>query len=161
MALELALLLIGGGLVLYIVEAFNPGFFIAVPGTVLIVVGVVLLFFPQLFDYTLSWLGLIVLAAVTSWVTMRAYRRWAPPETSTTTPSVDNIVGQLGVADEPVSSTGGHVRVQGELWRAKSESPIATGTRVEVVGLDGNLTLKVRAADAASLSSSPAKKTKA
>lgn len=159
MGVELGLLLVGAGLLLYLIEMFNPGFFIAVPGTVLIVVGVVLLFFPQLFDYTLSWLGLIVLAAVTSWVTMRAYRRWAPPETSTTTPSVDNIVGQLGTADEPVTGTGGHVRVKGELWRARSASTIPAGTRIEVIGLDGNLTLKVRPADAAAApASSPAKK---
>lgn len=144
MSVELGLLLIGAGLVLYLIEMLNPGFFIAVPGTVLIVVGILLLFFPSLFDYPLSWLALIVLAAATAWVTMRVYRRWAPPETSTTTPSVDNIVGQLGVVSEPVSATGGHVRVAGELWRAKAEVPLAVGARVKVVGLDGNLTLKVQ-----------------
>lgn len=144
MSVELGLLLIGGGLVLYLIEMLNPGFFIAVPGTVLIVVGILLLFFPSMFDYPLSWLGLIVLAAATAWVTMRVYRRWAPPETSTTTPSIDNIVGKLGVADEAVTPDGGHVRVAGELWRATSEVTVAVGTRVEVVGLEGNLTLKVK-----------------
>lgn len=144
MAVELALLLIGGGIVCYILEVFNPGFFIAVPGTVLIVVGVLLLFLPRLFDYELSWLGLIVLAAATAWVTMRVYRRMAPPSTSTTTPSIDNIVGQLGVVSEDITAAGGHVRVSGELWRAKADVPLATGARVKVVGLDGNLTLKVQ-----------------
>lgn len=144
MSVELGLLLIGAGLLLYLIEMFNPGFFIAVPGTVLIVVGILLLFFPGLFDHPLSWLALIVLAAASAWVTVRVYRRWAPPEKSTTTPSIDNIVGQLGVVDAAVSPTGGHVRVAGELWRAKSEAALAPGTRIKVVGLEGNLTLKVQ-----------------
>jgi membrane protein implicated in regulation of membrane protease activity len=147
MDVELGLLLVGAGLVLYIVEASNPGFFIAVPGTVLIVVGIVLLFFPALFDYPLSWLALILLAGVVSWVTMRVYRRLAPPSTSTTTTSVDNIVGKLGVAERDISASGGDARIEGELWRARSDSPLPAGTRLKVVGRDGNLTVKVQPID--------------
>jgi inner membrane protein len=144
MDVELGLLLIGGGLVLYIIEMFNPGFFTAVPGTVLMVVGILLLFFPDLFNHPLSWLGLIVLAGASTWVTMRVYRRWAPPSKSTTTPSVDNIVGRLGVTQGRVGPDGGEVRIEGELWRARSDAVLAAGARVEVVGLDGNFTVLVQ-----------------
>lgn len=145
MEVTLGLGLLAGGLVLYIIEAMNPGFFIAVPGTVLLVVGVLVIFFPGLFEYTISWLGIIVLAAATAWLTMRFYRRWAPPEKSTTTTSVDNIVGKSGITDTETTSTGGQVRIEGETWRAVSVStPIPAGARVEVVGRDGNLTVQVR-----------------
>lgn len=53
-------------------------------------------------------------------------------------PTVDAeiVVGQVGEARSPVHR-GGTVYVGGELWSARSESPIQRGQRVRVVGLDG------------------------
>ena len=145
MALEIGLALIGAGLVCYILEAMNPGFFIAVPGTVLLVAGALLVFVPDLFDVPYVWAIIILVAAGSAWATMHAYRRWAPPEKSRTTSSVDTIVGKTGVAADAVTPDGGRVRIEGEAWRAVSAGPIAPGSRVEVVGLEGNLTLRVKA----------------
>ncbi len=143
MSVTIGLALIAAGLILYIIEATNPGFFIAVPGTVLLVFGVLAVFVPGIFGYTWSWLGVIVVAAGAAWLTMRAYRRWAPPEKSTTTTSVDNIEGKAGTAATDVGPQGGEVRIEGETWRATSASPVPAGGRVRVVGREGNLTLKV------------------
>lgn len=144
MLLSVALALVGAGILCYIVETFNPGFFIAVPGTVLIVVGVLGVFAPDIFDYTFSWFAIIVLAALSAYVTLRVYKRMAPPEQSQTTTSVDNIVGRRGVASAAINETQGEARIEGETWRARSTQPIPAGSRVEVVGRDGNLVLKVR-----------------
>ncbi|HSR47042.1 MAG TPA: NfeD family protein [Anaerolineales bacterium] len=53
-------------------------------------------------------------------------------------PTVDAeiVVGQVGEARSPVHRSG-TVYVGGELWSARSESPIQRGQRVRVVGLDG------------------------
>lgn len=144
MDLWLALTLVGAGVVCYIIETMNPGFFIAVPGTVLIVVGTLGVFAPDIFDYTWSWFAIIALAAVTAYVTMRVYRRIAPPGMSTTTTSVDNIVGKQGVTVSAVDATEGEVRIEGEGWRARSPVPIPSGTRIEVTGREGNLVLTVQ-----------------
>ena len=55
--------------------------------------------------------------------------------------------GMVGAVGETVAPIGpdrpGQVRVRGEIWRARSEEAIASGSRVVVAGLDG-LTLTVR-----------------
>jgi membrane-bound serine protease (ClpP class) len=45
----------------------------------------------------------------------------------------------LGAEGEAVSWDGleGRIRVSGEIWRARAASPLASGTRVKVVGRDG------------------------
>jgi membrane protein implicated in regulation of membrane protease activity len=135
MDLVVALALVGAGILCYIVETMNPGF---------IVVGVLGVFAPDLFGFALAWLAIIVLAAVSAYVTMRVYKRIASPEVSTTTTSVDTLVGKRGVAVGDITAQSGHVRIEGEQWGARSPSPIAAGTRVQVVGREGNLVLTVQ-----------------
>lgn len=60
---------------------------------------------------------------------------------------VENLVGAVGKAVEPLQPEG-HVRVHGELWEARSPTPIERGARVEVVAVE-NLTLEVRPAGGA------------
>lgn len=60
---------------------------------------------------------------------------------------VENLVGAVGKAVEPLEPEG-HVRVHGELWEARSSTPIDRGARVEVVAVE-NLTLEVRPAGSA------------
>ena len=143
MDVVLGLALIGVGLLLYIVEAMNPGFFIAAPGTVALVLGIVALFFPHFYAYPLSWLGIIVLSGLSTLGTVRFYRRWAPPAKSTTTFTVDNIVGQPGVAATAIDASRGSVRVRGESWNARSPVPVARGAQVRVVAVVDNLTVTV------------------
>jgi inner membrane protein len=143
MDVVLGLVLIGIGLLLYIVEAFNPGFFIAVPGTVALILGVVALFFPAFYTYPLAWLGIIALSGFATWLTVRLYKRWAPPGKSTTTFTVDNIVGQPGVAATAIDAQRGTVRVHGESWNARSTSPVDRGAQVRVVAVVDNLTVTV------------------
>ena len=140
----IGLALIGVGLLLYVIEAMNPGFFIAVPGTVALVLGVIALFFPDFYLYPLAWLGIIVLSGASTWGTLRFYKRWAPPSKSTTTFTVDNIVGEPGVTATAINSErGGTVRVHGESWNARSAAPIAKDRKVRVVAVVDNFTVTV------------------
>ena len=58
---------------------------------------------------------------------------------------VENLVGAVGKAVEPLEPEG-HVRVHGELWEARAQTPIDRGARVQVVAVE-NLTLEVRPAE--------------
>ncbi|OGC78771.1 MAG: serine protease [candidate division Zixibacteria bacterium RBG_16_40_9] len=51
------------------------------------------------------------------------------------------MLGQIGLARSKID-TEGYVFVQGEIWNAKSDSPIEAGQKVKVVGVE-DLTLKV------------------
>jgi membrane protein implicated in regulation of membrane protease activity len=51
-------------------------------------------------------------------------------------PMISLDIGSLGRAVTPVSPTG-YVRVNGELWRASSDSTIDVGDEIAVVGIEG------------------------
>ncbi|MGD9696687.1 MAG: nodulation protein NfeD [Thermoleophilia bacterium] len=66
--------------------------------------------------------------AVAAHLVMRARRR--PPATGG-----DELVGEYGVAREPLGPSGGHVTVNGEIWNARTAdgTTIAEGERVRIV----------------------------
>ena len=51
-------------------------------------------------------------------------------------PIISLDIGSRGRAVTPISSTG-YVRVNGELWRASSNSNIDAGEEISVVGIEG------------------------
>jgi membrane-bound ClpP family serine protease len=53
------------------------------------------------------------------------------------------MIGTIATALTAVDSAGGKVMVDGENWSAVSESPVAPGARVEILGLEG-LILRVK-----------------
>jgi membrane-bound serine protease (ClpP class) len=57
----------------------------------------------------------------------------------------ETLLGKTVSALERVDGQGGHVFVEGELWKAVSDRPVEAGHLVQIVGIDG-LTLKVREA---------------
>jgi membrane-bound serine protease (ClpP class) len=63
---------------------------------------------------------------------LRRYRLRTGPET---------LVGTMATVVEEIAPLG-QVRMQGELWRARSEDPIAEGEEVRITAVDG-LTLDV------------------
>jgi len=52
------------------------------------------------------------------------------------TTGTEGLVGEAGIAKTPVHAEGS-VFVHGEFWNARSDDPIAAGTPVVVVGVDG------------------------
>jgi membrane protein implicated in regulation of membrane protease activity len=141
MVWEVALgwVLILAGLAMLLAESYHPGFFIAVPGTVLIIFGIASLFWPELLASSLiifvGVLGALAAAGVTVWF----YSRLTPEGTPTTI-SRDSVIGYHGkvkVAVDP-DSIGGKVLIGGVEWSARSNSgTISPGTEVIVIGSEG------------------------
>ncbi len=136
-----AVLLIVLGVLLIAVEITTPGFFLAIPGGVFIVYGVLLLAFPWLLGV---WWGPWLLAVLSIPVTLFVvfmYRRLAPPEKPVTT-TKDTLVGKEGIVVERVRphDISGKVRLGTEVWSAtcpEDEGEIPPGTKVVVVDVNG------------------------
>jgi membrane-bound serine protease (ClpP class) len=56
---------------------------------------------------------------------------------------VETMIGKTVGAQSRIDARGGTVFIEGELWKAVSETPVEAGQNVEVTGIDG-LTLKVK-----------------
>ncbi|MDG6257033.1 MAG: NfeD family protein [Methanomicrobiaceae archaeon] len=132
-------IMVVAGVVMIVVEAFSPGFFIAVPGTVLIILGLFALFFPAIF-YS-PWIIAIAVAAglVSAVVTIWFYGRLTP-DASPTTISRDSLVGREGrvLREVNAETLAGKVTIDGVEWSARStRGTIGTGTAVRVVRSEG------------------------
>ena len=133
------LLIVIGALVL-LVEAFSPGFFMTVPGTVMIILGILLVLgvdiFNSVWGIVVGVVAALVSASLTVWLYSRINRGTGPP----TTMSRDTVVGRTGWATHPVDAQtlDGKVRVEGHEWSAHSTgAPIPAGAPVRVVGAEG------------------------
>ncbi len=129
---------VGLGLLFYLIEVLNPGFFLAIPGTVIFGIGVLALIYPPLVVGWWAFLTIPVLAAGGTWGTLRVYRRLAPPSTKPETLSIDSIIGETGRVKKAIPPDGkGMVKVRGQDWRAVSAWPLPVGTPVRVDSIDG------------------------
>ncbi|TAJ44902.1 NfeD family protein [Methanofollis fontis] len=139
LGISIGWILIVLGAVFLLIEATNPGFFIAVPGTVMIILGVL---FVMGFDVFGSALGVVAgvgaalaAAAVTVWL----YSRITPDEKPTTI-SRDSVAGREGrvIRDVDAESISGKVLIDGVEWSARSEGEaIPAGSKVSVVHSEG------------------------
>lgn len=136
------------GALLLVVEALTPGFFVAVPATILIVMGLLVVLAPGLL--TFPW-GLIIFAVVTiavSAVTIIFYRKLAPGQKPMTM-SGDSLAGRTGevIKDIVPGSIDGKVRIEEQIWSATSTEKIAAGERVTVIRSKGVHIIVCREAD--------------
>ncbi len=141
---EMALAFIIIGILLFIIEVFQPGFLIAVPGTVFIVLGI-LMSFDDVFGlspFALLIIGLVV-GLGSLYGTMRMYQSLAPPDTPSEM-SIESMIGSSGVVTKDVVANEmfGKAKVGREEFRATAESDIAAGTKVKVTHAEG-ITLTV------------------
>lgn len=137
MELDVGWLMIIIGLLLLIVEASQPGFFVAVPGTILIVLGLVTVLIPEVAqDY--APLIIVITALVSSIVTIIFYRRLAPGQKPQTT-SMDILSGKSGIVVKTVhpDSISGKVNIDNQIWSAIGETKIEEGKKVVVISSEG------------------------
>lgn len=129
--------LLGLGIVLMVSEAFVPSFgALGLGGTIAFVVGSVMLMDTDAPGFTVNRMLIGSIAAVTSglflfvmMMLLRARRRGV-------TTGIEEMISSRGeVVDW--SGTGGHVRVHGEIWKARSDAPLEAGRPVVVRGVDG------------------------
>ena len=133
---EIGLAFIIVGILLFIVEVFQPGFLIAVPGTVFIVLGVLMSFNLNLGLWILP-IGLVV-GLGSLYGTMRLYQSLAPPDTPSEM-SIQSTIGKSGIVTRDVKANemSGKARIGREEFRATSESNIPKGTKVKVTNAEG------------------------
>ena len=143
---EIGLAFIIIGILLFLVEATMPGFLVAVPGTVLIALGI-LMSFDIVSGIWLLPIGLVV-GLGSLYGTVKFYQTFATPDTPSEM-SIESYVGKIGKVTKAVSpdTASGKVRVDREEMRAitcdSCNSDIAVGTSVEVVSAEG-ITLTVK-----------------
>lgn len=131
------------GLILILAEAFLPSFgILGVGGVISFVIGSIILVDTQLGVYRVS---LPLIAAVTTAaaavliVTLRIFMKVRHQA------AVSGIQTWIGMTGESVDSFDGTgmVKVGGELWRAKTDTPLAKGDKVRIEQVNG-LELVVR-----------------
>ncbi|HIJ06792.1 MAG: Uncharacterized protein XE11_0910 [Methanomicrobiales archaeon 53_19] len=135
--LYFALIIIGALLLLF--EAMNPGFFAAVPGTTMIVLGVMFLMGIDVFSSTWGILIGVASALIAASLTVLFYRRLSPEQLPTTM-SRDSLVGKEGKVVREVQSDelSGKVSVSGVELSARSTGRILSpGTTIRVVSSEG------------------------
>ncbi len=134
----IAVILIIIGAVLLIIEAFSPGAFLVIPGTVLVVIGVIGALFPKMvISWELPVIALIV-AIPTTLITIKMYQRLGTTEKPTTMVA-DSLIGKTGIVTKATQSGNmkGKVRIGSDTWSATSDTPIDEGTEVIVDSSEG------------------------
>ena len=135
-----ALVIVGIGLMLAEVHigAFGT---LGVGGIAAFVIGALMMFPARGAGFSLSW-GVVIGAALGSAALILL--ALATLLRSRKRPVVTGSEALIGAEGEAVSWDGaeGRVRVQGEIWRARADAPLAAGKRVKIVGRDG-LALRV------------------
>lgn len=127
------------GAILLLVEVHSPGFFAAVPATILIIFGILVVMGLDIFTYPWGIILAVAVALVASYITLRVYSRLTPNLVPTTI-SRDSLVGMEGQVKIPVNATtlSGKVVIGSTEWSAHSTGgTILTGKKVKVVSSEG------------------------
>ncbi len=136
-AIGILLILIGVGL--FVGELLHPGVFLLIPGTVILVSGIMYIILPGFLTDTILGPAIVLLCAlVATAVSIMYYKRVAPVHPPMVTiPST--LAGLEGIVVAPVvpDSLRGKVRVRSEIWSARSRVPIPTGAKVRILGGEG------------------------
>ena len=126
------------GILLFVIETFQPGFLLAVPATVLLVIGLLLLVAPDIVN---SWMALpiiLVVGCVTFYFTLKFYQSLAPPDS----PPIGSLRVHIGKEAKVVKAVvpgtiKGKVRLGTIEFRASSSTDISEGSLVKVIDVDG------------------------
>lgn len=139
MAVELVgLILIVTGVILFLVELSTPGFFVAVPATVLIILGAISLLVPSIFDELWAVPIIVIVAVASLLLTMKAYEKLAPPD-QPAYGAIEALIGTEGFVIKTVepNSLSGKVSINHREWAATAGKRISVGTKVLVVKGEG------------------------
>lgn len=133
-----AIILIIVGAIFLIYEGFSPGAFMVIPGTVLVVIGLIGAAFPDILYTLWSPVIALIIAVPVTLLTVKGYQRLAKPEPPTTTVA-ESLVGRRGTVVVPTEAGNmrGKVRIGSDTWSATSDLPIEAGAEVEVESSEG------------------------
>jgi len=129
------------GLILLGVEVATPGqTFMAIPGTVAVVLGLIsMMLGPWLFSQ--FWYAPVIAVAIAgpvTAVTIWGYKKLSKGHPPTTLVG-DSLIGRQGIVTSEVipDSIKGKVKIGNESWSATAEAMIPVGAKVEVVSSEG------------------------
>jgi inner membrane protein len=137
--MTLGWLLIILGAILLLIEVNSPGFFAAVPATILIIFGILVLLGMDIFTYPWGIVVAIIVAIIASAITVMVYSRLTPDLVPTTI-SRDSIVGREGRVTKAIDShsISGKVMIGTTEWSARSSGKmIPVNAKVRVVSSQG------------------------
>jgi membrane-bound serine protease (ClpP class) len=120
---------------------------LAIGGVVAMALGSLMLYDEPEAGFRVSWFVIIPTVAVTAGIFLFALTAGVRALTRRPQLGAEALVGATGTAYGALTGEG-QVKLQGEIWRAVTDRPIADGTPVRVVAVDG-LTLRVVGTEAA------------
>lgn len=135
----LGALIILVGLAVIALEFVHPGALLLIPGSVLLVGGLLLVFLPgTLLGAPWGIIIILIVASVSALIEVPYYRYLAPNHGPMTTTSA-GLVGEIGtvVAAVEPNTIKGKVRVRSEIWSVSASRPIPVGAKVRVVSGEG------------------------
>lgn len=123
---------LAAALIFVALEIFTPGFIFAC-----FVVGSVAAGVTSLF--TESYLIQGAVFGVVSLVLIPLTRRFAAKITkpAPVATNMDALIGRTALVKNEVSSTGGQIVVEDQIWQARSETTIAVGEKVRILSVEG------------------------
>ncbi|MDP7474082.1 uncharacterized protein METZ01_LOCUS142214 [marine metagenome] len=126
------------GILLFVIETFQPGFLLAVPATVLLVLGLLMVVAPSIVDGWMALPIILIVGCVTFYFTLQFYQSLAPPD-SPPTGSMEVHIGKEGKIIRAVvaGTIEGKIKLGTQEFRANSNIDIPEGNRVRVTGADG------------------------
>lgn len=131
-------LLIGLALILFVMEAFTPTYGILLgSGAVAFFLGALMLFqdLPEDMRLSLAWLIPATIVTVMFFALVVYYGLRA--QFGKTRSGVETMIGQKATAIEKIDQSRGRVSISGEIWNARSDTPIGKGEQCEVLEVQG------------------------
>ena len=137
--LAVAATLIIVGSALFAFELVHPGAWLLIPASIMIVAGMLYLTLPSLLLDSVYGPSIVVIVALVAALATIPYYRWVAPTHEPMSTTVQSLKGAVGIVVVPIvpDSLSGKVQIQSEVWSARGEQPIPTGTRVTVVSGEG------------------------
>ncbi|XRO76380.1 NfeD family protein [Methanocaldococcus sp. 10A] len=117
------------GFILMALETVIPGLYFPALGIALLIYGIVLLIIPQY-----AFISAII-AGVLTLIILHKFVYGVGKEIKV---GAERYVGKIGVAIEDFEENGyGRVKIENQVWLAKSKDRIKNGDKVEIVGVEG------------------------
>jgi membrane protein implicated in regulation of membrane protease activity len=144
-AATISLIVVLIGAIFIIIEALSPGAFMIIPGTVLVIVGIIGYMVPGFITSIYSPIVGLCIAVPTTLITIKGYQLLGKPEPPATTVN-SSVIGRKGIVTAATDSETlkGKVKIDSETWSAQSDEPLAVGTHVIIEAAEG-VHVKVRA----------------
>lgn len=135
----LGILFFSIGIFFIIIEVMTPGFFVGIPGTIMVILGLAMVLFPEFMSTPAGPIIFIILVFLVTAGVFWIYNNLARPEPSKTTTTMTSLVGKEGIVLKKVvpHDISGKVQIGSQEWSSTSDIEINPGTKVEVVRVEG------------------------